>query len=160
MLSAASPSLAIPITYPEPDFKIRSRAEGQQIIWDAIRKKELILTPEEWVRQNFVQYLIQVLKYPATLLALEKEIRVAHLKKRCDIVVYRDSRPWMIVECKSENMPLTEKVLEQILRYNLTLKVPYLVLTNGPHTYGVQSDGTTWSYLQALPPWQNTSGSS
>ena len=60
----------------------------------------------------------------------------------------------MIVECKSENMPLTEKVLEQVLRYNLTLKVPYLVLTNGPHTYGVYSDGARWSYLQVLPAWQ------
>ncbi len=142
------------IAYPEPDFKITIK-NGKQMIWDQIRKKMLVLTPEEWVRQNFIRYLIQVMQYPASLLALEKEIRLASRKKRCDIVVYKEAAPWMIVECKEVRVQLNQRTLEQILNYNMALQVPYLVLTNGTQTYAVKREPASWHYLTALPPWKN-----
>lgn len=145
--------ILIPVDFPEPDFKI-SDVLGKRMIWDAIRKKNLVLTPEEWVRQNFIRYLTTVLKYPASLMAIEKEIRLVSLKKRCDIVIYKNSRPWMIVECKEPEIQLTEKVLDQILTYNMVLQVPYLVLTNGVQTFAVRSHGNAWEFLAALPEWE------
>jgi len=144
--------ILIPVNYPDPDFKV-TRVRGKQIIRDVIRKKDIILTPEEWVRQNFIQYLIQVLKYPASLFSIEKEIRLPALTKRCDIVVYRDAKPWMIIECKEPKVIINQKVLQQILTYNMALQTPFLVLTNGPRTYAIERAGSTWQYLSALPKW-------
>lgn len=142
----------IPISYPDPDFKIQT-VEGRPVILDKIRKKNIILTPEEWVRQNFIRYLIEIKKYPASLMAIEKEIKLNERKKRCDIVVYKNALPWMVVECKEPEIIIDQKVLEQILSYNMSLKVPYLVLTNGKYTYGIQSNGDSWSYLTELPDY-------
>lgn len=121
------------------------------MIWDRVRKKFVVLTPEEWVRQNFMAYLIRVMGYPGSLMAVEKEIRLGELKKRCDIVVYREALPWMIVECKEPGVRLTEPVLRQILAYNMTLRVPYLVLTNGDLTYGFKRDETGGIFITELP---------
>ena len=89
------------INYPEPSFRVKTE-KGKECIFDPHRRKWLILTPEEWVRQNFIQYLIQVMNYPASLIALEKEIWLGEMKKRFDILVYnKDHQPWMIVECKA-----------------------------------------------------------
>lgn len=121
----------IKIEYPSYQPRIKEEA-GKELIFDAARKRWVVLTPEEWVRQNFLQYLLLVKKYPASLIAVEKEIRVGELKKRFDIVVYdKDSKPWMIIECKEMGVQLDKKVLDQVLRYNITLNVPYLVITNG-----------------------------
>ncbi|TAN01795.1 MAG: type I restriction enzyme HsdR N-terminal domain-containing protein [Chitinophagaceae bacterium] len=127
-------SPVISIHYPSPDFKI-CVIEDKQVIWDHIRKRYVKLTPEEWVRQNFLQYLIQYARYPASLMAVEKEIKLGELKKRCDIVIYKNSRPWMIIECKEPGTSINEETLQQILGYNMTLQVSYLVLTNGDYTY-------------------------
>ena len=90
---------------------------GKQYIFDAIRKVWLLLTEEEWVRQNFVNYLINELKYPSTVIALEKEIWLNDLKKRFDILVYDDEhKPWMLIECKESKMNLNDEVLQQVLR--------------------------------------------
>jgi hypothetical protein len=90
----------IKIEYPAYDFKIR-KEKNTELIFDAMRKRWLILTGEEWVRQNFLKYIAQVKNYPASLIAIEKEIYLGELKKLCDIVVYnRDTLPWMIIECK------------------------------------------------------------
>jgi hypothetical protein len=140
------------IAYPEPDFRIRA-GQGKQEIWDPIRKKYVALTVEEWVRQNFLQYLTGVMRYPAPLMSVEKEIRLGELKKRCDIVVYRESRPWMIVECKAPETPLSGKALLQLLGYNMSLQVGYLVLTNGEKTYGVECLGTGGRYIESLPSY-------
>lgn len=144
----------IPIAYPEPDFKTRV-LEGKQMIWDQVRKKFVVLTPEEWVRQNFLSYLIRVMGYPGSLMAVEKEIRLGSLKKRCDIVLYDNAMPWMIVECKEPGIPLTEPALRQILAYNMTLRVRYLILTNGNHTYGMQLGVASQGFISALPPYGN-----
>ena len=142
----------IPVAYPEPDFKIRTSG-GKQEIWDRVRKKFTALTPEEWVRQNFLGYLIRVMGYPASLMAVEKEIRLGELRKRCDIVVYRKSIPWLIVECKEPSVPVSESVLRQILAYNMSLDVPYLVLTNGNQTCGVERNETGPAFLTGLPAY-------
>ena len=121
----------IKIEYPSYQPKIKKET-GKEFIFDEVRKRWVILTPEEWVRQNFLQYLIQVKKYPASLIAVEKEIKLGDLKKRFDIVVYdTNSKPWMIIECKEMNVQLDTTVLDQVLRYNISLNAPFLVLTNG-----------------------------
>lgn len=126
----------IKIEFPEPAFSIKTE-NGKEYILDTIRKKWILLTPEEWVRQNFIQYLVQVKKYPAALIAVEKELQLGELKKRFDILVY-DNRhePWMMIECKEIKVRLDEKVLRQVLRYNISIPVPYLVITNGEYCYG------------------------
>lgn len=124
----------IVIKYPKHTFRFKKEA-GKEFIFDEVRKQWLQLTPEEWVRQNFLQYLIQTKKYPATLIAIEKEIKLGELKKRCDIVIYKNHKPWMIVECKEMNVVLNENVIEQILRYNMVMKVEYLIITNGTTIY-------------------------
>lgn len=124
------------IKYPEPGFKMKAE-EGKEFIFDSLRKKWIVLTPEEWVRQNFVQYLLQVKNYPASLIAIEKEIKLGELKKRFDILVYDNNhQPWMMIECKAAAIKLDGKVLEQILRYNISVPVRYLVVTNGADCFG------------------------
>jgi hypothetical protein len=121
----------ISIEYPTPGFKIERR-EGIECIFDSWRKKWIVLTPEEWVRQNFLQYLLQTMQYPASLIAVEKEIKLGELKKRFDILVYNNKHaPWLIVECKAMDIPLDESVLQQALRYNMSVPVDYIVITNG-----------------------------
>lgn len=142
----------IVINYPDPDFNIRI-TEGKQMIFDQVRKKFVLLTPEEWVRQNFIQYLIKVKEYAGPLMAVEKEIRLGELKKRCDIVVYKNNIPWMIIECKEPGVPVNEKTFRQILGYNIALKVKYLILTNGEHTFGVKSDGDQVAFISELPEY-------
>ena len=133
MLLAIVDNKMIQIDYPEPSFKIK-KENNTEFIFDTIRKKWLVLTPEEWVRQNFLQYIIQVKKYPASLIAVEKEIKLGDLKKRCDIIIYKNEKPWMIVECKEMKVPINAKTLDQILNYNQTLAVQFLVTTNGNNT--------------------------
>ena len=141
----------IAIEFPAPDFKI-VRENGRDIIFDRYRKKNVILTPEEWVRQNFLNYLVKTLGYPASLIGIEKEIHLGELKKRCDIVVYnRDTKPWMIIECKEMNVLLTQTVLEQIIRYHMVLPTAFLVITNGINTYCCQHIEQQWKFIQQLP---------
>ncbi len=139
------------IPYPEPAFRIRQEG-GKDFIFDALRKKWLLLTPEEWVRQNFVQYLLQVKNYSSTLIAIEKEIKLGELKKRFDILVYDENhKPWMMVECKAASVKLDEKVLEQALRYNMSVPVEFIVITNGDATYGWRRAEGKLELLEELP---------
>jgi type I site-specific restriction endonuclease len=141
----------IKIEYPPYQPKIKKEA-GKEFIFDEFRKRWIVLTPEEWVRQNFLQYLTQTKKYPASLIAVEKEIKLGELKKRFDIVVYdRNSKPWMIVECKEMNVSLDKSVLDQILRYNISLDVPYLVITNGSYCMALQLKENLMEIIGVLP---------
>jgi len=117
------------------DFKIK-QVENTYLIFDAFRKLWVVLTPEEWVRQNMLVYLTNTMQYPAALIAVEKSILLGSLLKRCDIIVYKADKPWMIVECKAQNIPLSTAVLDQILMYNQVLKVEYLIVSNGSYTNG------------------------
>ncbi len=143
----------IKVEYPFYDFKITVE-EGTDYIFDALRKRWFKLTPEEWVRQNFLQYIVQVKKYPGSLITIEKEVNLGELKKRCDIVVYsRSSRPWMIIECKEMNERLSSKVLDQILRYHITLPADYLVITNGSYCFGFEKREKQFHEIDALPEY-------
>ncbi|MBL7741320.1 MAG: type I restriction enzyme HsdR N-terminal domain-containing protein [Chitinophagaceae bacterium] len=143
----------IPIHFPEPSFRTKQEA-GKEYIFDPLRKKWLLLTPEEWVRQNFVQYLVQVMQYPSSLIALEKEIRLGELKKRFDILVYdKDHQPWMIVECKAETITLNNDTLQQALRYNITVPASFIVITNGRFTYGWEKRDGQLAAMTELPAW-------
>jgi hypothetical protein len=141
----------IKIEYPAYQPKIKDQL-GKEFIFDEIRKQWIMLTPEEWVRQNFLQYMIQVKKYPSSLIAVEKEIQLGELAKRFDIVVYdQNTKPWMIIECKEMEVALNEQVLNQALRYNITLNVPYIVITNGTHCFGFSGKKGILEELSELP---------
>ncbi len=141
----------IKIEYPEPSFRIK-KENDKEYIFDALRKKWLLLTPEEWVRQNFIQYLIQVKNYPASLIALEKEIMLGELKKRFDILVYdKNHEPWMMIECKAAEIKLDETVLQQVLRYNMSVPVSFLVITNGNNCFAWGKRGEALQILSVLP---------
>ena len=144
----------IKLDYPKYQFKIK-RENNSELIFDSFRKRWMILTPEEWVRQNMLQYLTEIKKYPAKLIAIEKEIKLGELKKRCDIVIYnRDSLPWMIIECKEMNVPLSQKTIEQILRYHITLPATYLIITNGSYTYGFKKTGNEFIEMNEFPDFK------
>ena len=99
------------------------------------RKRWVRLTPEEWVRQQLLHYMVEQLAYPSSLIGVEVAIIVGEVKKRCDAVVYnQDLQPLMLIECKAETVPITQKTLDQALTYNRKLNVPYLILYNGPQT--------------------------
>ena len=142
------------ITYPKPDFRIKNEA-GKEFIFDVLRKKWLLLTPEEWVRQNFVQYLIRQKNYPSTLIAIEKEIQVGELKKRFDILIYDViHQPWMMIECKAATIKLDDSVLQQILRYNITVPVPFIIITNGNLSFGWQRINNNLDLITEIPDWK------
>ena len=132
------------------------KKEGdKQYVFDGIRKIWLLVTEEEWVRQNFISYLTNTLQYPSTMIAVEKEITLVELKKRFDVLVYNSShRPWLMVECKAPQVSLNELVLQQVLRYNLSTPVAYLIITNGDSTVGWKKEGSNLKLIQQLPSWQ------
>ena len=142
------------IKYPKPEFLIKQEG-GKETIFDPLRKRWLMLTPEEWVRQNFVQYLIREKQYPAALIAMEKVIRLGELKKRFDILVYdRNHRPWMMIECKSPSIRMDEAVLHQLLRYHISVQTGYLVITNGTYAYGWEKEDSGLKLIGDLPNWE------
>ena len=140
----------INIQFPSHSFKIKNE-NGKEVIFDECRKQWVLLTPEERVRQNFLQYLIQERLYPASLIAVEREIAAGDLKKRFDIVVFKNVKPWMIVECKGMQVKLNEAVIKQILNYNITLQAEYLVITNGTSTFALHVQQGKFEWLQKLP---------
>ncbi len=143
----------IKIQFPKHQFKIKIENDVE-FIFDIFRKRWIKLTPEEWVRQNILQYLIEIKKYPASLIAIEKEIHLGELKKRCDVVVYnRNSLPWMIIECKEMNASLSQKTLDQILRYHITLPAKYLVITNGSYCFGFEKRYGQFFEIDELPEY-------
>lgn len=141
----------IKIDYPAHSFRIK-KENSLEFIFDEWRKSWLRLTPEEWVRQNFLQYLVQVKKYPSSLIAIEKEILLGELKKRFDILVYdQQHQPWMMIECKEMNIAIDEKVLQQILRYNMAVPVRYMIITNGTYCVGYEKLTNRLELLESLP---------
>ena len=119
------------LSLPVFDINIKE-SEGKNVIFDIIRKKYIVLTPEEWVRQHFVHYLIDHLGYSKGLIGVEKGMKYNSLQKRTDIIVYdRNGAPLLLVECKEPNHDLNQKVMEQAMMYNKTLSAPYIVVSNG-----------------------------
>ena len=136
--------------FPEYNFRIKKEG-GKHLVFDEVRRRWVTLSPEEWVRQNFLQYLMQVKHYPLSLISVEKIIKIGELRKRYDIVVYKNNKPWMVVECKETNSPLNTAVIEQILRYNMALTVQYLVVTNGNQSFGYEVFENSFIELADLP---------
>jgi hypothetical protein len=143
----------IKIAFPEPDFKTRNR-QGNMELFDSIRKTWVRITPEEWVRQNFIQWLVKEMKYPSSMIAVEKELMLGELKKRFDILIYnKNHQPWMMIECKAPEVDLSDKTIMQILRYNMSIPVPYLVITNGHYCYAASIIDNKAGWLTELPAY-------
>lgn len=144
-----------------PPYACRTRQHpksGQQEIWDTQRRRWVRLTPEEWVRQHFVHYLVDHLKYPAGRVGNEIAIRVGQTEKRCDSVVFGDEgEPLMIVEYKATTVQLTQHVFDQISRYNMALHVAWLVVSNGQQHFCCHLDTVSgqWEFLRGLPAYQD-----
>ncbi|MBD0849627.1 type I restriction enzyme HsdR N-terminal domain-containing protein [Maribacter arenosus] len=141
------------LNFPVYDFRFKN-SENKVYIFDAIRKKFVVLQPEEWVRQNVVQFLIYDKKYPHSLINVEKQMIINNIKKRYDIVVFDSSGSiTLLVECKSPQIPITQTTFDQIARYNMQLKAKYLMVTNGlDHFYcKMDYDLENYMFLKHIP---------
>jgi hypothetical protein len=147
-----------PLNLPPFDPKIRKGKDDKLSIFDPLRNKYVALTPEEWVRQHFIHFLIEHRGYPQTLLANEIAITLNGTTKRCDTVLYDiHMSPQMIVEYKAPNIPITQKVFDQITRYNMVLHVEYLIVSNGMNHYCCKIDlkENRYTFLQDIPAYEN-----
>lgn len=144
------------LNLPEIQLKFKSK-ENKLFIFDDFRKKDILLTPEEWVRQHIAYYLTDHKHYPKSLTVLERELKLNNTKKRTDIVIYNtQGTPEIIVECKAMNVKITQQTFDQIARYNLKLKAHYLIVTNGIEHYFCQMDFKQQRYvfLKDIPNYQ------
>jgi hypothetical protein len=144
----------IEIKYPDPAFRLK-KENATEFIFDSLRKQWIVLNDEEWVRQNFIQYLVRVLNYPAAFIAIEKEIMLGELKKRFDALVYdKNHKPWMLIECKGKGVKLEDPALRQVLRYNISVPVSFLIITNGDYTYGWERSNRELRLIEQMPSWK------
>ena len=136
----------LPLNLPSFPFKLQQQ-NGKNVIFDALRKKYVALTPEEWVRQHFIRFLTNYKGYPKGLLANEVQLNLNGTKKRCDTVLFnKDLSARMIVEYKAPHVEITQAVFDQITRYNMVLKVEYLIVSNGLRHYCCRIDYNTMQY--------------
>ena len=141
------------LNFPRYNFRLKN-SENKTLIFDEIRKKFVVLQPEEWVRQHIVRYLITEKKYPKSLINVEKEIRINGLRKRYDIVIYNsDGSIHLVVECKAPKVKITQEVFDQIARYNLELDARFLMVSNGIHHYYCMLDRNKkcFNFLKDIP---------
>lgn len=140
------------------DYSFRFKnSENKVSVFDEIRKKFIVLTPEEWVRIHVVQYLIQEKNYPKSLINVEKLIKINTISKRYDIVVYQpNGEIFLLIECKKPDVNISQLVFDQIARYNLTLKAKYLMVTNGLNHYFCQMDfeQERYVFLKDIPDYE------
>lgn len=140
--------LKAPLNLPECQLQIQD-AEGKLSVFDSLRKKFLVLTPEEWVRQHIIHYLIIHRQYPKSLFSLEKGVKYNRIQKRFDVLVLdRDGRPFLLIECKAPTVGLSQKTAEQIAVYNKSIGARFLALSNGMQHLCMEYDGTTGTYKQ------------
>lgn len=142
-----------------PPYQIKTKIEnGRTMILDMLRKKYVTLTPEEWVRQHFIHFLIEHKGYPTTLLQNEVELHYGEKKLRCDSILYRsDCSARMIIEYKAPTVQITQKVFDQISVYNMLLHVDYLIISNGINSYCCKMDykKRTYSFLEEIPEYNS-----
>ncbi len=144
------------LNLPTYHFTIKDEG-GKKKIFDRIRKKYIALTPEEWVRQHFIMYLIDFLEYPASLMAIEAKVNINGLSQRADIVVYNTQRnPIIVIECKAPHIKITQAVFDQVVRYNSKLQTQCVVVTNGLQHYcaAIIDNGTDYRFLEQIPKYQ------
>ena len=145
------------LNFPTYSFRLKN-SENNTHIFDVIRKKFVVLQPEEWVRQHCIQYLVQEKNYPISLINVEKVVLINGLKKRYDIVVFNpDGSLAVVVECKAPKVQISQSVFDQIARYNLTLKASYMMVTNGLNHYfcTMNHDLESFEFLETLPNYNN-----
>lgn len=141
------------LALPKAQLKITKKGD-ELFVWCVARKKTLVLTPEEWVRQHVIHYLVNDLKVPLGLIASEVSLSINKLSRRCDLIVFsKESKPLLLIECKAVDVPLTENVFHQIAQYNFKLNVDYLMMTNGVHHVYCKIDrvNNKLIYLEKLP---------
>lgn len=149
--------ILLPLQLPPYPFKITDQ-NGQLILFDMIRKKNIVITPEEWVRQHFVQYLINQKHYPKTLIRLEGGHKLNGMAKRSDIVVYNSAgEKVLLVECKAPSVPIDQKTFDQVARYNMVHKVNLLAVSNGLHHYYCRIDfeNQGYQFIEELPDYKD-----
>ena len=150
-----------PLNLPPYPFKI-SDSNGQLTLFDEIRKKHLVITPEEWVRQHFVQYLINQKKYPKTLIKLEGGVKLNGMARRTDIVVFNPAgEKILMVECKAPSVAINQKVFDQVARYNITHKIGLLAVTNCLQHYycTVDFNNHNYKFIEDLPEYNISANS-
>lgn len=131
-----------------------SKSENRTFIYDVIRKKNVVLTPEEWVRQHFVHFLINYHGYSKNYIKIEKQIKVNERVKRFDALVYdKEAKPLVLIECKAPEVEISQSTFSQIATYNMTLRVPYLIVTNGLTHFicKIDFDSNSYEYLKEIP---------
>lgn len=141
----------------ESSLQFRKDDKSRMQVYDPVRKKYVVLTPEELLRQLVLQFLLQVKQYPVNRIRTEIGIQVNGMPRRCDIVVFDTAvKPWLLVECKSPKVPLKQNTMEQAARYNTSLQVPYLLITNGLQSACAALDYTksSFTFLPELPDWE------
>lgn len=146
----------VPLNLPQYPFKIK-QGNGNEFIFDEIRKKFLVLTPEEWVRQHIVQFLIREKLYPRSLIKIEGGLKLNTLQKRTDIIVYNNiGQKILLVECKAPSVKINQKAFDQIARYNTVHKIPLLFVSNGLEHYAcaIDDEAKTYTFLKELPLYQ------
>lgn len=151
--------LLCPLNLPPHPFKIAEQ-NGQYFMFDEIRRKNILITPEEWVRQHFVQFLMAQKQYPKSLIQLEGGLKLHGMTKRSDILVYNSSaEKILLVECKAPSVKITQKVFDQIARYNMVHLVPLLAITNGlQHFYcKIDFEEKKYFFIEELPDYEQKS---
>jgi len=141
------------LNFPEYTFRFKS-SENKTLVFDEIRKKFVVLTPEEWVRLHVVQFLLKEKKYPKSLINVEKQLKLNNTVKRYDVVIFnKDGSVFLIVECKAPTIPINQITFDQIARYNLALGAEYLMVTNGLEHYFCQMDfeNERYIFLKEIP---------
>ena len=142
-----------------PTFEVRTKTKGERmLIFDSIRKKYVALTPEEWVRQHLIHYLVEDKGYPAMLISVEMPLKYAQMDKRSDVLVNdRNGQPLMLAECKAPEVNINQKVFEQIAVYNLTIQAPCLMITNGLQHYclAAATDSSPACFLNEVPNYND-----
>jgi hypothetical protein len=144
------------LSFPSYCFRFKN-SKNKAAIFDEIRKKFIILTPEEWVRQHVVQYLLQDKGYPKSYINVEKLIKINDMNKRYDVVVYQpDGSIFLLIECKAPEVAISQQTFDQIARYNLTLKAEFLMVSNGVNHYFCQMDfeNEKYVFLKELPDFK------
>ena len=152
-----APTVELPqLNFPDFRFKIK-RVAGNDHIFDPVRKKYLVLTPEEWVRQHMIAFLTENLGCPLSLIATEMSLKLNGMSRRSDVVVHNTNGvPRLIVECKAPEVKITQAAFDQIARYNMVLRVDFLVVTNGYQHFCCQLDyeRNSYRFLEGLPNWE------
>ena len=145
------------LSFPEYDFRIKQE-DGKNLIFDSIRKKYIQITPEEWVRQNLIKYLIAEKKYPQSLIGVEVGLKLNSLQKRADVLCYNSqAEPLLLIECKAPNVKISQQTFEQIAQYNIHFRVKHLLVSNGLNHYACKIDfkNKSFEFLEDIPSYDD-----